>query len=289
MHVARIQAWLSVVLLLLACGGAAAASDDAAFARVDVDENRRPRALQMAIVRYLPEDPGRSFSVDLVSAIHIGDVAYYRELNERFAAYDAVLYELVAPRGMVVTRDAEKRGLVAGAQQLLTRLLDLSFQLDEIDYTRGNFVHADLSGAELAESMAARDESLYTYLWRVFLVAIREYAKDPLGLRDLQTLASAVGAEGDVSLKTLLAFEVAEAESVEAVFGDDADSAIIGARNERAIEVLRDTLAAGGSRVGIFYGVGHMPDLEQRLLAMGLVRTETVWVDAWQLADGPQG
>jgi hypothetical protein len=283
MHFARIAARLTVVLLLLAAGSAAAASEKTVFARVDVDEHGRPRALQMAIVRYVPVQPLRPVSVDLISAIHIGDAAYFRALNERFAAYDAVLYELVAPRGMVVTRDTEKRGVVSGAQQLLTRLLDLSFQLDEIDYTGGNFVHADLSAAELSASMAERDESLYAYLWRVFFVAIREYAKDPLGIRDLQTLASAVGPEGDVSLKTLLAYEVANTDSIEAVFGDDADSAIIGARNERAIEVLKESLDAGVSRAGIFYGVGHMPDLEERLLAMGLVRAETAWVDAWLL------
>lgn len=288
MRLARSVHALVAVFFVLAAGTSAANSEDTVFARIDVDAEGRARALQMAIVRYVPEPPAAGFSVDLVSAIHIGDASYYQELNERFVTYDALLYELVAPRGMVVRRDAEKTGFVSGAQQMLTQLLDLSFQLDEVDYTRPNFVHADLSSAELSASMAERNESLYTYLWRVFFVAIREYAKDPLGLRDLQTLASAVTAGGDVSFKTLLAFEVANAESIEAVFGDDADSAIIGARNERAIDVLRESLDGGVSRAGVFYGVGHMPDLEEKLLAMGLVRSETVWVDAWQLRDGQE-
>ena len=30
-----------------------------------------------------------------------------------------------------------------------------------------------------------------------------------------------------------------------------------------------------------------MPDLEARLAAMGLVRTDTVWIDAWKLAAEP--
>lgn len=286
MLASRSTACLRVTLLLFVAGSGAAAAVKTDFARVDADPNGQPRALQTAIVRYVHADALRPFSVDLISAIHIGDAGYYRSLNERFTAYDAVLYELVAPRGMVVTRDAEKPGFISGAQRLLTQLLGLAFQLDEIDYTVDNFVHADLSGTELAASMAERDESLYTYLWRVFFAAVREYAKDPLGIRDLQTLASTASASGGVSIKTLLAYEVANAESVEAVFGDDADSAVIGARNERAIEVLQERLDAGVARAGIFYGVGHMPDLEERLLAMGLVPAETVWVDAWLLDEG---
>ena len=37
-------------------------------------------------------------------------------------------------------------------------------------------------------------------------------------------------------------------------------------------------------RIGIFYGVAHMPDLEERLLnEVGLTYKTTTWVDAWQL------
>ena len=281
------HAYTLTVLLGLLIAAAPAVGDGAAdgFARVDVDDMNRPRALQVAIAHYEPLDPERAYAVDLVSAIHIGDPSYYDELDDRFVDYDALLYELVAPRGMVVTPDSEKTGFVTGAQQLLTRALDLSFQLDEIDYTQPNFVHADLSGPELRARMAERDESLYTYLWRIFYAAIREYAKDPLGMRDWQMLASSVTTDGEISLKAMLAYEIANNQSLEQVFGDDADSAIIGARNERAIEVLREELDAGSTRIGIFYGVGHMPDFDEKLRAIGLERTGTTWIDAWQLAE----
>ena len=278
---------ISFALLLCFLGSvvpAAADDPDSSFARVDTDEMQRPRALQIAIVRYEPDSAARSFAVDLIGAIHIGDASYYAELNKRFTGYDALLYELVAPQGMVVTRDSEKTGFVSSAQQLLTRALGLSFQLDEIDYTPPNFVHADLSGSELRASMAERDESLYTYLWRIFYATIREYAKDPLGMHDWKMLASSVTADGEISLKTMLAYEIANNQSLEQVFGEDADSAIIGARNERAIEVLRQELDAGSSRIGIFYGIGHMPDLDEKLVAMGLAHTGTTWIDAWQLS-----
>lgn len=271
------------VLGLFAVVASGAADAETAFARVDVDANERPRALQMAIVSYAPAAAEIRFTVDLISAIHIADASYYAGLNDRFAFYDELLYELIAPRDTIVEQDARKTGFVSGAQQLLTRILDLSFQLDEIDYAQTNFVHADLSQRELLASMAERDESLYTYFWRVFFAAIREQAADPLSMRDWQILGSVVLSQDDASLKTMLAYEITNTKSIEQVFGNDADSAVIGARNERAIEVLRDRLDAGATRLGIFYGVGHMPDLEQRLLAMGLVRRKTTWVDAWDL------
>ncbi len=276
----------AVLAVALAAGAAAAAPGE--FARVDSDADGRPRALQMAIASYAPAgDRAATGRVDLISAVHVADPSFYAALNDRFREYDALLYELVAPQGMVVTPETRKTGFVSGAQVFMTRALGLSFQLDEVDYTPANFVHADLSQEELSASMAERNESLYTYFWRIVFATIREYARDPLGLRDWQAVVSMVGSDGDVSFKTLLAYEIANARSIEEVFGEDADSAIIGARNARAIEVLADTLENGAGNVAIFYGVGHMPDLEERLLAMGLERVGTTWIDAWQLGATP--
>lgn len=278
----------ALLLLVLAPAAGFAAAEETLFARVAHDSSEQPQALQLAIVSYGPEGAPRNFDVDLISAIHIGDEDYYAELNKRFMDYDAVLYELVAPRGTVVRDDdPRQRGALSTAQLGLTRMLGLSFQLDEIDYEADNLVHADLSGEELSQSMEERGESLYVYFWRVFYASVREYAKDPLGLRDLQTLAAIMKPGQGPTLKTLFAYEITNLDSIQDILGEDSDSAIIGARNERAIEVLRAQLDKGSKRIGIFYGVGHMPDLEARLAAMGLVRTDTVWIDAWKLAAEP--
>lgn len=269
------------VLAALGAASAAFAESVTQFTRVDEDPEGIPRALQLGIVTYV----GRGVSVDLVSAIHIGDPSYYAELNDRFRDYDALLYELVAPAGIDINEQVAKRkGLLSKTQVTLTKLLDLSFQLDEIDYSQPNFVHADLSPSEFRQSMEDRDESLYVYFWRVFFASINEYAKDPLGLRDMEMLSSMVTSGQDNSLKTMMAYEMTNIDAVQDILGEDSDSAIVGARNERAIEVLRGQLDAGARRVGIFYGVAHMPDLEERLLnEVGLSYAETIWVDAWNL------
>lgn len=281
-----------IALGLLVLSGAAMAQNTAPeFARIDHDADQRPRALQMSIASYVPVGGDRLLQVDLVGAIHIGDPAYYAELNERFRDYDVLLYELVAPEGGVSGNRLDKRrGILSSTQIGMTKMLDLSFQLDEVNYDAANFVHADLSPTELRASMEERGESLYVYFWRIFFATINEYAKDPLGLRDMEMLSSMLAAGEDDSFKVMIAYEMTNLDSVEEVLGDDSSNAVIGARNQRAIDVLKREIAAGATRIGIFYGVAHMPDLEERLLdQLGLQWQSTDWVDAWQLGDGDRG
>ena len=76
---------------LLAASAACAASKAPEFARVDVEADGEPRALQMSITRYVPAEGNRLLEIDLVGAVHIGDPAYYADLNRRFEDYDVLL------------------------------------------------------------------------------------------------------------------------------------------------------------------------------------------------------
>jgi len=284
---------LVAIFLLLTTAATVFADSDTVFVRIATDDDERPRALQMSIVSYEPRDEKDILSVDLVSAIHIGDPSYYAELNERFREYDVLLYELVAPQDAAASGGLEKRkGILSTTQVGMTKLLDLSFQLDEINYDQANFVHADLSPEELRQSMADRGESLYVYFWRIFFATLDEYAKDPLGLRDMKMLSTMVASGQDDSLKTMIAYEMTNMDRVQDILGVDSGSAVIGARNQRAVDVLKREINAGARRIGIFYGVAHMPDLEERLFEqLGLSYVSTDWVDAWRLGeaghDGP--
>ena len=255
------------------------------FVRVDNDSDNQPRALQLAIASYGPAANDRRLTVDLVSAIHIGDLSYYHELNERFTDYDVVLYEMVT-RGKATPNASAKRStnLLSATQVGMTKMLDLSYQLDGIEYDRANFVHADLNVDELFEQMRARDESLYVYFWRIYFKALDDYARDPLGLQDMELLAGLLSSGQDDAFKTVIAHQLADPAQMEDVLGEDADNAVIGARNQRAIDVLKREINGGAERIAIFYGAAHMPDLEMRLLEqLDLTYVETDWVDAWQL------
>jgi hypothetical protein len=279
---------LAAIFLALISAGSTFADTETQFVRVATDDNENPRALQMSIVSYVPANNDRILNVDLVSAIHIGDPSYYAELNERFRDYDVLLYELVAPQNAVASNRLEKRkGFLSGAQVGMTKLLDLSFQLDEINYDQANFVHADLSPSELRQSMDDRGESLYVYFWRIFFASLDEYAKDPLGLKDWEMLSAMLTSDQDDSLKTMIAYEMTNIGQVQDILGEDSGSAVIGARNQRAVDVLQREIDSGAKHIGIFYGVAHMPDLEDRLQdQLGLVYEKTAWIDAWHL--GPE-
>ena len=261
------------------------AGEETKFIRVAEDDQDRPLALQVAIASYVPRTGAAGTRVDLVSAIHIGDSGYYEELNDRFRSYDALLYELIAPKDVVISRqDSERNGVISNTQIMMKNMLELSFQLDEIDYGASNFVHADLTPTELLKSMDERGESLYVYFWRLFYASIDQYAKDPLGLKDMRMLSAMLSADSDNAFKIMLAYEMTDMDALREILGEDADSAVIGARNQRAIDVLKTQLDGGAKRVAVFYGIAHMPDMEQRLInQLDLIYLDTTWIDAWRL------
>lgn len=259
-------------------------SDDSAatnFSRIDSNGLNQPRALQVAIVSYTAKDGAEDIRVDLVGAIHVGDADYYAELNQRFENYASVLYELVAPEGTVITPETESKSVISSLQRGMRTMLGLVYQLEEINYRQPNFVHADLTPDEMSASMDERGESLYTYFWQAFFAAHREMNRDPLGLRGFKSMSAALSIDSDNPLKVMLAHDFADLDRFGGMFGEDSASTIIGARNERAIEVLRSELDAGKRSIAIFYGAAHMRDLEKRLLALGFSIGETTWVDAW--------
>lgn len=271
--------------------GQAAPSDPAAahedsYIRVARDDAGRAASLQTAIASFGPGDGKASgLQVDLVAVVHVADAGYYDELNRRLRDYDTVLYELVAPEGTRVPSGGRARGgILTGTQVAMTQLLDLTFQLDGIDYSPANFVHADLSPQEVAQSMSERGESVSQYLVKLFAVAMAEQARDPYGLQDVGLLAALFSPDRARLLKSQFAVAMLDMESLAFVIEGDEGSTLVGERNKRAVSVLEERVRLGDRRVAIFYGAAHMPDMATRLESgLGLRRESIVWLDAWDL------
>jgi hypothetical protein len=266
---------------------AAAPPPASEYLRLGRDDAGVPVSLQTSIVRFSPA-PGAGpagLVVDLVGAIHIADSAYYQVLNARFAEYDSVLYELVAPEGTrVPLGGVEGGGLLSGLQGGLAGVLGLSFQLDEIDYTRPNLVHADLSPEDISRAMAERGETPLDYVARLLSMSMTEYARDPMGVRSLGLVAALFSPDRERLLKAQVAPMMLEMESVTAVFEGEDGSILVRERNRRAVSVLRDRIRLGDRHIAIFYGAAHMSDMAAQLESeLGLRREGTVWVDAWDL------
>lgn len=62
-------------------------------------------------------------------------------------------------------------------------------------------------------------------------------------------------------------------------------SVIVGERNKAAIKCLSEALDDGCKKIAIFYGSGHLPDLDERLRTeFGLKPVEVKWRTAWAIS-----
>lgn len=260
--------------------------DATKFIQVVRNEKGEATALQTAIVSYVPvaEKDRESVTVDLVAAVHVGDRSYYRELNERFEKYDVLLYELVAPEGTRVPKGGRGGGVIT----LVKNVLELESQVERIDYTKENFVHADMSPKQMAELMEKRGETGFTLALSVISDMLRQQqtlmqrpgdGKTP----DVDLFTFLFDPNRSVKLKRAMAVQF-ESLDESGGLGETLGRLLITDRNKAAMKVLEKQLAAGKKRIAIFYGGAHMPDFEKRLLAeFGLKRKSAEWLTAWDL------
>lgn len=259
------------------------------FMRVRRDDKGRPLAMETSVASYEGADGGKpGVTVDLIGAVHVGDRRYYEDLNKLFESYDVVLYELVAPQGTVVTKDARsKKGSSAHPVGLLQdgmkSMLDLEHQLDCIDYTRKNFVHADMSPDEFNKSMTDRGESFMQMFLKMMGQGMAQQPKGD-GSGDAALLLALFSRDRTLKLKVAMAEQLEGAGGQLDLLGGPEGSTIITERNKKALEVLTKELAAGKKKIGIFYGAGHFPDMHERLVKeFGLTRSGEKWLVAWAL------
>ncbi len=255
------------------------------FLRVVRDAKKEPIAMEAAVVTYAPRDCGQDGpTVDLVSAVHIGEKTYYEELNRLFTKYEVVLYELVAPEGTRIPKGGRTTSdnPISMLQSFMTDVLELEFQLSAIDYTKDNMVHADLSPEQFAEAMRKRGDSFWGMFLRMWGYALSR--QGDAAQSDMQILLALFNKNRAFALKRAFAEQFQQfGGSLTAIEGPDG-SAIIADRNKRALEVLRKQIAAGKKKIAIFYGAGHMDHFDARLREeFGLTPIQTRWLVAWDL------
>jgi Type II secretion system (T2SS), protein G len=213
----------------------------------------------------------------LYAALHIADPAHYQDLQQRFEAHDALLYELIAdpehrPSPGTRTEDDWFNMFQGG----MGRGFGLVHQGDHIDYRPANFVHADMSPEEWEEALRRAGSSLIG---------------EAIGMsKNHEPDREAEAAQGRIDLVAAFrsgkgAYELRRLGAQMMVQPDpqrDEPTVIIEGRNDKCLRVLAEQLAAGKQKLGIYYGAGHMEHLERRLLQdLGWKRTGEQWVTAW--------
>jgi hypothetical protein len=257
------------------------------FVRVLRDDRKDPIALQTSIVRYVPAgDENAGITVDLIGAVHVGDKKYYDELNQVFTEYDALLYELVAPEGTRIPKGGARGGglnPVSGMQRGMQSMLELEFQLDCVDYTKDNFVHADMAPEQFAQSMKDKNESMLAILFRMMGQGAKVQGSKG-GSSDAEMLFAMFSKDRAHRLKQAMAGQLENIDGQMAVLEGQNGSTIISERNKKAMQVLQREIDAGKKKLGIFYGAGHLPDMHKRLVEdFGLKKDSERWLTAWSM------
>ena len=258
------------------------------FMRVTKPEGRRlATSYDIAIAKFTDEK--NDIQVDLIGVVHVGDAAYYEELNEIFKRYDVVLYELVADADTRPDRHRTRGepSPLSGIQSAMGNALALEHQLNHIDYHAKNLVHADLSPAEFARRVADRGD-IVQVIYRALVLGIQK-SNDPDAQRNEmrmqgRLLGSLFVSDPALSLKRVLADEMmSQMDEAGWVIGGEA-SAIITDRNEAALQVLRREIANGKKKIAIFYGAAHLPEFAVSLEKdFQMKKTGIEWVIAWDL------
>lgn len=255
------------------------------------DKRKTPLAMETAVISFASSDAAKNagVTIDLVGAVHVGEPEYYAELNQLFTSYDALLYELVAPEGTKITKEQREKSErsahpIALMQNGLSSVLELKHQLNCIDYTAANFVHADMSPDEFNKSMENNNESwskmFFTMMGQGIAVQAKNKGEDP----NMDIMFAFMSNNRAQKLKTAFAKQFENMDGQLDAIGGEKGSTIINARNGKAMEVLSREIAAGKKKIGIFYGAGHLGDMESRLQKdFQFARNAERWIMAWDL------
>lgn len=249
-----------------------------------VEDGKGGAKLDVAIGTYKNED---GVQVHLVGVVHVADKAYYDGLAKTFEGYDALLYEMVKPAGAGAPLKGQKPGSMIGFfQTFLKDILDLEFQLDAIDYTKDNFIHADLDAETFQKLQAERGESMMGMMiegmMKQMFKSMQGKGQDNAGGMDLMQLIEAMQSPDRArALKLIMGRSFGDMEEQAAAMQG---TVLVTERNKKALEVLRNTIRGGKKNVGVFYGAAHMPDIELRLALMGFKRTGMEWRTAWDMS-----
>ncbi|MCE9518715.1 MAG: hypothetical protein K8R87_04015, partial [Verrucomicrobia bacterium] len=260
---------------------------DGKFTRYEEDESGS--RLQTGIGSYRNKD---GVIVDLIGAIHIADKVYYDKLNRRFTRYDAMLYEMVGEsyQRRMQWKSAHKRGeatetlapddseliaeemkeKAAGGNlawlhplyETMEKTLGLTGQMNGIDYSRENFVHADMTLRAFTAMQQEKNESFLTLWWKSIVAQTLhpEAAPEQPGL--LKIMESLCRQDGSTGLRRIAARTFGSMEGALSGLESDGGTVILTERNKVALNVLDQQIKLGKRNLAIFYGAAHLADMD---------------------------
>jgi hypothetical protein len=219
--------------------------------------------------------PATKTTMFLVGAVHIGEQSYYDRVQEILDQTDVVLFEAVQKGDDELTEEQIASMTALGKMQIAMKdALGLEFQRDAMQYKRDFWKNADVDFATLQKHMKAHnarlptDNPLVRGLLSVVTTLISGANKNPRA-NDL--------------LRGQLAPVLAQADRILATKMKNVSDSLIIFRNEKAMEFVQQELKDGpkGRWLSLFYGAGHLPDINSRMIEDGWKYQGSDWVTAW--------
>ena len=269
---------LLFVVSVLACRGA-----EAKFLRF-VETGPREGHVDTALTTYRLAN---GVEVALVGALHIADGEYYEDLNDRFKGYDSVLYEMIKGKSVRPQSRSGSGHPVSQIQLAMKSMLGLEFQLEGVDYTPKNFVHADMDPKTFARLQREKGENFLTlFLQSMLHEKQMQMTGEGRQISAFELLMAFSQENRSHALKWMFAQQLEQLEGMLSGIDQGMDgkgSVIVSARNRVALKVLGEQMGQGKRRIAVFYGAGHMLDLEAQLLERGFRKVRHEWLTAWDL------
>ena len=145
-------------------------------------------------------------------------------------------------------------------------------------------IHADMSPKEFGESMKNNEESVSKMVLRAMGQSMAMQSRGRGG--EAGVLLALFSKNKTLRLRRAIAEQMQNMEGGMIMFEGKDGSTIIDHRNAKAMEILKREIAAGNKKVAIFYGAGHLPDMQRRLLSdFKMQRAGQFWLDAWKLTN----
>ncbi|NBV22888.1 MAG: hypothetical protein EBS05_13350 [Proteobacteria bacterium] len=276
--------------------------------------------LQVAARKLVPTN-GIGPVIWLSGASHIGETNYYALLQKHLDAQALVLFEgihagrkrgtndvvpgkpapnaaPVNPKEPAKPEPAAKPGERTSLQKDLAESLGLVFQLEAINYNRTNFLNSDLSVKELRDLMdkddepASPDSPKEKRKNEAFEALLKAMEGNSLFGSLLKAGFKLVGGNPKFQAMTKLAL----IEALGSIRGDLSRmkslpedmqrlmEVLIQSRNDAVLKDLRAELKrpTPPASISIFYGAGHMEDMERRLRREFGYRAESdLWLPAF--------
>jgi hypothetical protein len=250
-----------------------------------VRSDKTKMALQTRSVKFEPEN-GQGPAVWLVGVAHVGEAAYYEELQKLLDAQDLVLFERVNRAKPPTPPDAPGANKPTTTEkpvptyQLLSDAIGLQYQMVSIKYDRPSFRNSDLTWEEMEQLAAKQSKEAQASLGGIAKLLDPNSAEG----KSLVTVLNMVKSSPEMAagLRVILAEGLDNQNGLQGTPIAAANDVVIKARNEKVIKDLEAEIAlpTKAKSIAIFYGAGHLADFAERLTRMHYKATETKWSTA---------